>query len=673
MLKVKLFLILSVAAPALAFGTHAFGTHAFAQQAPVVKTVEINPATVEAEVGQQVKFTVVGKDESGKAIAQTATAWFATPPDVGAADESGTITLFQPGVLRVGALVGQKVAFARVVVKPARVTRIIIDALPAPLVVGGAIKLNATALTATNDPRSIAAINWSSDDSGVARVDAAGLVMGVKPGRATIRAASDGASGTTTIEVVANPVRSLSIEPKSISPRTGEVVRFKVMAKAGDGAMVKNPSVRWAVSGDGAVIEPDGGFVAERPGTYIITASSGEQAATASVVATPRNIEREIEIVGRVPMKDFQAAEQWIIGKHAYLSTIDDKVLVYDVSDPAKPKLTDTIVVDARIVNDVSTTADGRIMVISREGASNRKNGIMFFDTSDPAHPKKISEYTDTVTGGVHSAFVDGHYVYLTDDATGSMRVIDFKDVKAPKEVARWQVESPLVGATRAPFGDSMAARYLHDVQVKDGLAYLAYWRHGLVILDVGNGIKGGSPERPQFVSQFRFNHHELYGEGWLAGTHAVFRYKNYVFIGDEVFPAEFDIYARDRFPVRGIAHVIDVSDITQPRKVAEYVVPEAGAHNIWVKDDVMYMGYYSGGGRVVDVSGELRGDLYRQGREIARIWTGDPQGFRANQPMTWGAQPVGDLIYFNDVNTGLWVVKLGKPLDKGSTTAPGN
>ena len=85
-----------------------------------------------------------------------------------------------------------------------------------------------------------------------------------------------------------------------------------------------------------------------------------------------------------------------------------------------------------------------------------------------------------------------------------------------------------------------------------------------------------------------------------------------------------------------------------------------------------MYIGYYSGGGRVVDVSGELRGDLYQQGREIARIWTGDADGFRPNLPFTWGAQPHNGLIYFNDINSGLWIVKLGEKIDKGSTTAPG-
>ena len=131
---------------------------------------------------------------------------------------------------------------------------------------------------------------------------------------------------------------------------------------------------------------------------------------------------------------------------------------------------------------------------------------------------------------------------------------------------------------------------------MKDGLLYAGYWRDGLIILDVGNGIKGGSPESPKLVSQLRFNYHELYGPGWLAGAHAVFRYKNYVFVGDEVFPATFDLVARDRIPVQGIVHVVDVSDIEHPRAVAQYAVPEGGSHNMWVDDDVLYMGYYSAG-----------------------------------------------------------------------------
>jgi hypothetical protein len=274
----------------------------------------------------------------------------------------------------------------------------------------------------------------------------------------------------------------------------------------------------------------------------------------------------------------------------------------------------------------------------------------------------------------VHSAFLDGHYVYLTDDATSSLRVIDFEDILAPREVARWEVESVTAKTitSESSGGELSSGRYLHDVYVKDGLAYLAYWRDGLVILDVGNGIKEGTPETPRFVGQLRFDYHDLYGDDWLAGAHTVFRYENYVFLGDEVFPAEFDIRSKERIPVRGVLWVVDVSDLENPTKVAEYGVPEAGAHNVWVENDILYMGYYTGGARVVDVSGELRGDLYRQGREIARFWTGDPEGFRPNMPFTWGAQPQGDLIFFNDLNSGLWTLKLGKVRKKGTTTAPG-
>jgi uncharacterized protein YjdB len=635
--------------------------------ASTVRTVEVTSSLKEAEAGQQVKVNVVAKDASGNPVNEKPSTYFAGPFDIAAVDDDGNVKLFGTGEVTVGAIVGGKAGFTTFMVKPPTVKTIQLNSPKTPLVVGGSTQLDAVTRIFNGDPRTGVPVNWSSDNPRVARVDAAGVVTGVAPGKATITATTGTATSTTTVSVVKNMLRSLSVAAGATTARTGDVIRFTAKGDpAGDFA------TRWSVSGNGATIDADGAFVADHAGSYIVTATSGNVSSSASILVTPRSLERELTVVGRAPMKEFQGAEQWIIGNYAYYSTISDHFLVYDVSDPAHPKLTDTVKVDARLVNDIMTTADGKILVISREGASNRKNGIAFYDTSDPAHPKPISEYTATVTGGVHSAFVNDHYVYLTDDATGSMRVIDFADVKNPKEVGRWQTEPQLAGMMRTKEGEQIAGRYLHDLQVKDGLAYLAYWHDGLVILDVGAGVKGGSPEHPQLVSQFRFNHNELYGDGWLAGTHSVYRYKNYVFIGDEVFPAFFDIQSHKRIPVRGIVHVIDVSDINNPRKVAEYPVPEGGAHNMWVEDDLMYLGYYSGGGRVVDVSGDLRGDLYQQGREVARLWTGDPEGYRANLPLTWGAQPHNGLIYFNDINSGLWIVKLGEKIDKGSTTAPG-
>ena len=667
MFAIKRFFFILLAIVVVSASAFAQGSNG-APPTAAIKTVQVTPSVKEAEVGQQVKLTAVATDAAGNIVKEQPSVYFAGPFDIAAADDDGNVRLFGTGEVVVGAIVGGVPGMTKFMVRPPSVKTVEIAPLKTPLVVGSAVQLDAVTRIFSGDPRTGVPINWTSGNTQVATVDEGGVVTAIGPGKATITATSGTATTTTTINVVKNNLRSLSVSGATKSARTGDVIRFTAKGDpSGDVA------TRWSVSGSGATVEADGAFVADKPGTYIVTGTSGNMSSSASIVVSPRNLEREVKVVGRVPFKEFQGAEQWIVGNYAYYSTIADRFFVYDISDPTQPKLTDTVTVDARLVNDISTTADGKILVISREGASNRKNGISFYDTSDPAHPKLISEYTATVTGGVHSAFVNGHYVYLTDDATGSMRVIDFADPKNPKEVARWQTESPVVSTIKTKEGDHIAGRYIHDLQVKDGLAYLAYWRDGLVILDVGAGLKGGSPEKPQFVSQLRFNHNELYGNGWLAGTHSVYRYKNYVFIGDEVFPAIFDIKSPKRFPVRGIIHVVDVSDINNPRKVAEYPVPEGGAHNMWVEDDVMYLGYYNGGGRVVDVSGELRGDLYQQGREIARIWTGDANAYRANTPFTWGAQPHKGLIYFNDIHSGLWIVKLGEKIDKGSTTVSGH
>ena len=47
-----------------------------------------------------------------------------------------------------------------------------------------------------------------------------------------------------------------------------------------------------------------------------------------------------------------------------------------------------------------------KFLVISREGASNRKNGIVIIDTTNPYDVNIISEYTTNLTGGVHNVFI---------------------------------------------------------------------------------------------------------------------------------------------------------------------------------------------------------------------------------------------------------------------------
>jgi hypothetical protein len=82
--------------------------------------------------------------------------------------------------------------------------------------------------------------------------------------------------------------------------------------------------------------------------------------------------------------------------------------------------------------------------------------------------------------------------------------------------------------------------------------------------------------------------------------------------------------------------------------------------HNVWVAGDTLYMGAYNAGFRAFDISGELRGDLRAQGREIASLAPSDPNGFVPNSPMTWGVVVKNGLAYVNDFNSGLYLVRMG-------------
>src|SRR5882724_5364265 len=187
------------------------------------KLAELTPATSDISVGQKVKFTAVMKDASGNKTNAPASAWFAAPFDLAGVDESGTVSFFSPGEVLVGAIVGGKTVLTRVMVKAGPVTRIDLEPLKTPLVVGATTKLSAIARSSEGNPRSDVSMNWTSSMPDAATVDAAGVVTAVAPGRAKISATSGNGSASVDVIVVKSSLTGLSIEPRTSNARTGDV------------------------------------------------------------------------------------------------------------------------------------------------------------------------------------------------------------------------------------------------------------------------------------------------------------------------------------------------------------------------------------------------------------------------------------------------------------------
>ncbi|HEV8216109.1 MAG TPA: hypothetical protein VGP95_09755 [Gemmatimonadaceae bacterium] len=645
---------------------------------PVARIV-ITPANPIIVAGDTLRLTAIPLDTAGRRVTEarvTFTSKYVEDLDyyhTGAVDSLGLVRggTIGPLVITVTAIVpGGRTATKRAMVVAqivaGAVARLDVSGSVPRMLVGDHLELSARTFSAAGEVRSDV-VRWHSSDANRLRIDSTGRVMALAPGDVVVRAAVGGRDTTLHIDVVRDDIASLELISRQRSARQGDVIRFTLRARDGRGREIGGLTPRWSLAGGQGLVTDDGAFVGYDVGHYAVTARLGAHATTSTIDVVRRDVRRPPVVLGRVPTRMFTASEIWVHpgGRYAYLGTAGggDRFYAIDVHDATKPVITDSLVVDTRIVNDLRTTPDGRFLVFTREGASTRRDGIVIASLADPAHPKVVAEFTDGVTSGVHSIFIDsqpryGTHLYLTNDGTGAIDVIDVNDPLHPRRVASWALSRTIE-----------AGRTVHDIEVRDGLLYASYWADGLVILDIGDGRKGGSPSSPRLVTQFRYDLDSLYrdaidvfGPDYIRGTHTAWPHGKYIFVADEVFTngsvagapatASFRTYSR--------LHVLDASDLEHLKEVAWYEPEYGGVHNLWTVGDTLYMGAYEGGFRAFDVSGELAGDLRAQHREIAHLHPAARDGVRPNGVFTWGVVVRDGIAYVSDMFSGLWLVRLG-------------
>jgi hypothetical protein len=187
------------------------------------------------------------------------------------------------------------------------------------------------------------------------------------------------------------------------------------------------------------------------------------------------------------------------------------------------------------------------------------------------------------------------------------------------------------------------AAYGIHDTFVRDGLAFVCAWDSGVLIFDVGNGIRGGSPSNPVRVSKIVTAGGEAHNAWWFWNPNT--NEKKYLFVGQEGPGAIGSSSSGD-------IHVVDVSDLTAPVEVASFHLTGAGTHNFWMDEGagILYAAYYNAGVVALNVSGTLAGDLSARGIDTLQL--GGP-----NNTYTWGVQLYNGSLYAIDMMSGLWQV----------------
>ncbi|MBW3552071.1 MAG: Ig-like domain-containing protein [Gemmatimonadetes bacterium] len=650
---------------------------------PLVRTIQFVPDRLEIVAGEEAPFPRVRLlDESGNPV--DALVRFFARGDL--RFDERTIEARTGGEHQLFAMVmmppdyaGERVSGQLPVVAswPA-VTRVAVATDQGTLYEGTSLRHQARAHHADGSLRPDAAFDWTSSDPAIASVDEFGTVLAKRPGQVTISASFGGVRGAvehrvrpfaaTRLDVSLTErggTRAAGGEDDVIRAATGDVLTFQASARDARGRALEDVPVTWSytyvadegIEAPGAVAEvQDGKFVGEEPGVYTVLASAGPLMTRRTVRLEKRDVIRPVQLVGQGTVDHVHSSDIWpyegLDGRdYAVTGTWggDGWAYFWDITDPASPTRVDSIRVDARTVNDVKVSPDGRYAALSREGASDRRNGVVIVDLSDPRDPEIASNYDQGLTGGVHNVFATNDYLFALSGGDKYV-ILDVRDIRNPRYVSEYN------------HPDSR----IHDVWVNDGIAYSSEWGNGVVVVDVGNGRWGGSIENPKFVTNFPVP---------TGATHAAFPYhqagtgKTYLILGDEIMSRPDMAWAGTgvRIPTPGSApgatwgyvHIVDFTDPENPSYVARYEADEFGTHNMWVEDDILYQAYYEGGMRMVDLSGELMGDLKAQHREIAVFKPFDPDGYVANAPMVWGGFTHKGHLFLSDFNSGLWSVKL--------------
>ncbi|MDH5475148.1 MAG: Ig-like domain-containing protein [Cyclobacteriaceae bacterium] len=639
---------------ALLFSILAFGTTGFSQE------LKVTPSTLTLNIGQSQKLTAQIIDENGKTTEGRSFAYYSTKRRALSADSTGLITAHLAGeysviVISPGEDGSRLRSTINVLINHPPIARVEIEESPSQIFEGTTIPIKVNVFDELNFLRNDINVSFHTNKPSVVSFDVFGNLTAEGVGKATISAEAEGIKGSVNINVIESPISRIQLSSDAIAARTGDVFHFNTSVLDKKGNVIENAPLHYSFVGvsdnieysASGLIKQDGRFVADIPGMYTIMVKSGQFAAQKTVKITPRNVSRKIEVVGHGSVSNKHTSDFWIwegVDGRDYAVTgtwgADGTAYFWDVTDPSNVYKIDSIKVDARTVNDVKVSKDGTICVISREGASNRKNGIVILDVKDPKNVSVISTFTENLTGGVHNVFIDKGIVYALS-AGRKYYMVDINDPLKPHIVGEFELET--VGHS------------IHDVWIENGIAYSSNWTDGIQLVDVGNGIAGGTHQKPVRFASYAYP---------SGANHASFPFhsptgKFYVIGGDEKFPYGLDPDGDKPGRAAGFLHFIDFTDLENPEEVASFEIPMMGSHNYWVDGETLYAAFYNGGVRVVDLSGELMGDLYKQGREIAWIVPEDPNGYVKNAPFTWGAQLHKGHVFYSDWNSGLWSAKV--------------
>ena len=157
---------------------------------------------------------------------------------------------------------------------------------------GDTVRLSAEARDANGRPVAGAAVAWSSNDTSVVTVDAAGLVTAAATGTAVVTARAGAATGEARVSVQQS-VDAVVVTPPAATLSVGDTLRLSAEARDANGHPVAVAVFEWSSNDAAVAAVDDGGLVrALAEGMATIAAQSGTVAGVSTITVPDADPER---------------------------------------------------------------------------------------------------------------------------------------------------------------------------------------------------------------------------------------------------------------------------------------------------------------------------------------------------------------------------------------------
>lgn len=254
-----------------------------------------SPVLVFGRLQARIQLKAVALDAGGETIPGVVLTWSSAAPAVATVDSVGVVTAVNEGTTAITAEADSVTGASEVrVTQVAAAVRIAPD-LDTLRTIGRSAQFVAVAFDSSGGLLRSALPRWSSSDTGVTAVNAAGLATATSAGTARIIARVGVAADTATL-VVAQVIDSIAVKPDyDTLTAIADTARHVALAFDSLRFPIPNPTVVWA-TGDSsvAVVDATGLVRAAKSGVALLTASASSRTAFATIVVDQRVVAAQV-------------------------------------------------------------------------------------------------------------------------------------------------------------------------------------------------------------------------------------------------------------------------------------------------------------------------------------------------------------------------------------------